>query len=47
VPVNGVKPHNKYSAMFAGGEKFMVNGIFYKFARDWASIYGGDAFVGL
>ena len=29
----------------AGGEKFIVDGIFFKFARDWACIYGGDAYT--
>ena len=26
----------------AGGEKFIHNGILYKFARDWHGIYGGE-----
>jgi hypothetical protein len=26
----------------AGGEKFLYNGILFKFAVDWADIYGSD-----
>ena len=29
----------------AGGEKFIHNGVFFKFARDWKGLYGGDEFA--
>ena len=29
----------------AGGEKYIIGGMFFKFARDWAGLYGGDSFA--
>jgi hypothetical protein len=29
----------------AGGEKYIVQGIFFKLAKDWHKIYGGDEFA--
>jgi hypothetical protein len=29
----------------AGGEKYIVDGIFIKFAKDWKNLYGGDQYA--
>lgn len=46
-PVNagGKVYRDMFDAACAGQGKFIVDGILFKFARDWRHIYGGDSFA--
>lgn len=46
-PVNagGKVYRDLFDAASAGQGKFIVDGILFKFARDWRHIYGGDSFA--
>jgi hypothetical protein len=37
--------HLSFAGALAGGEKYMVEGIFFKFAIDLHGIYGGNAYA--
>jgi hypothetical protein len=35
----------KLYQVYSGGEKYIACGIFFKVARDWVGLYGGDSFA--